>query len=151
MRRLMMMLTVLAVSACNAPEDPSVSAQPRGSFSADLNAFRADNGRSSLRVDRQLQRAAQAHAQDMENRRYFSHQSPGGPNGDGLGDRIAASGYKACAAAENIAQGQLTEVEVFTGWRDSPGHRRNMLGARYADFGLGHAGDTWVLVLGLSC
>ena len=120
-------------------------------FGAELNSFRAGQGAGPVAPNARLQRAAQSHATDMEQRGYFSHQSPGGPNGTSMRDRVAASGYRACAAAENIAQGQDTEAEVMAAWRESSGHRRNMLGARYADYGLGRSGETWVLLLAAGC
>lgn len=120
-------------------------------FGAELNSFRAAQGAGPVAPNARLQRTAQAHASDMEQRGYFSHQSPGGPNGTGMSDRVAASGYRACAAAENIAQGQDTEAEVMAAWRASSGHRRNMLGARYADYGLGRSGEIWVLLLAAGC
>ena len=98
-----------------------------------------------------LTRAAQAHAEDMAARGYFSHQSPGGPNGDDLGDRARAAGCSFRSVAENIAQGQRSEAEVLTGWANSPGHRRNMLNGRMTDYGLGRAGDIWVLKLSSGC
>ena len=42
-------------------------------------------------------------------------------------DRLRAKGYKARSAAENISAGYHTLAEAFSGWRDSPPHRANML------------------------
>lgn len=122
-----------------------------GNFTADLNAFRATKGLGSLQQDPKLMRAAQLHANDMAVRGYFSHQSPNGPNGDNMGERLASAGCGGVAAAENIAQGQTTEAEVFSGWQNSPGHRRNMLGPRYTEYGLGRSGNTWVQVFSSGC
>ena len=41
--------------------------------------------------------------------------------------RLKAAGYDAKAAAENIGAGYHTLAEAFSGWRDSPPHRANML------------------------
>src|ERR1019366_2236793 len=41
--------------------------------------------------------------------------------------RLKASGYDAKTAAENISAGYHTLAEAFSGWRDSPPHRANML------------------------
>lgn len=142
-------IAMMVVTAC--AETVTVTAMDKpatGSFATELNAFRSGQGQGSVAPDSRLQRAALAHANDMERRGYFAHQSP---DGGTMSARIAASGYRACAAAENIAQGQKTEAAVFAAWRDSAGHRRNMLGARYADYGLGRSGDTWVLLLGAGC
>ncbi|MBE0412511.1 CAP domain-containing protein [Yoonia sp.] len=146
MRRMMAVLYLVAMAACGAVSsmDEPVSA----SFAADLNTFRNSQGQGAVTPDRRLQRAALAHANDMVQRDYFAHQSP---DGGRMSDRIAASGYRACAAAENIAFGQKTEAAVFAAWRESAGHRRNLLGSAYAHYGLGRSGDTWVLVLARSC
>ena len=41
--------------------------------------------------------------------------------------RLKAAGYDAKIAAENIGAGYHTLAEAFSGWRDSPPHRANML------------------------
>ena len=145
------MLMAAACADSGAPATSTMTQPTTGSFAASLNAFRADQGQGAVTTNRRLQRAAQAHAEDMERRGYFSHQSVGGPNGTSMSDRIAASGYRACAAAENIAQGQKSESEVFEAWRRSAGHRRNMLGPRYVEYGLGRSGNTWVQLLAAGC
>ncbi len=98
-----------------------------------------------------LTRAAQAHAEDMRARNYFSHRARNGPNGETFGQRAAGAGCTILSGAENIAFGQTSEAEVFTGWQNSSGHRRNMLGRDYTFFGLGRAGDIWVLKLSSGC
>ena len=152
--RIWMAAIILMAAACADGSGPATSTMDQTatvSFAANLNAFRADQGLGTVTTNRRLQRAAQAHAEDMEKRGYFSHQSVGGPNGTSMSDRIAASGYRACAAAENIAQGQKSESEVFAAWRGSAGHRRNMLGPRYVEYGLGRSGNTWVQLLAAGC
>ena len=42
-------------------------------------------------------------------------------------ERLRRSGYDAKVAAENISAGYHTLAEAFSGWRDSPPHRANML------------------------
>ena len=42
-------------------------------------------------------------------------------------ERLLASGYDAKVAVENIGAGYHTLAEAFSGWRDSPPHRANML------------------------
>lgn len=151
MRRIIMILAIIALTACGADDRASVSTMNSpvsGAFASDLNTFRTAQGLGTVAPDPRLERAAQAHADDMAQRGYFSHQSPEGRR---MSDRIAASGYRACGSAENIAQGQKGEAEVFASWRASAGHRRNMLGRAYANYGLGRSGDTWVLLLARGC
>ena len=161
LRLLVLSLATLSPSACfvvvpvpiSAPAATPSSEPVRStaSFTGGINSFRADNGVGALQQSAILTRAAQAHAEDMAARGYFSHQSPGGPNGDDLGDRARAAGCSFRSVAENIAQGQRSEAEVLTGWANSPGHRRNMLNGRMTDYGLGRAGDIWVLKLSSGC
>jgi uncharacterized protein YkwD len=136
---------VTPVQATRALEMPTTD------FGKAFNAFRASQGLGPLQENAILTRAAQAHAQDMENRGYFSHSSAGGPNGRNLKARATAAGCNLRAGAENIAQGQRSEQEVFVAWRESPGHRANLLGARYTDYGLGRVGNTWVMKLSSGC
>ena len=49
------------------------------------------------------------------------------PGGRGFVERLKASNYDASRAAENIGAGYHTLAEAFSGWRDSPPHRANML------------------------
>ena len=44
-----------------------------------------------------------------------------------FGERLKVAGYKSTVAAENIGAGYHTLAEAFSGWRDSPPHRANML------------------------
>lgn len=152
-------LILVAVAACgSAPPQAGVTqrnsaaqAPVAANFTAALNDFRADQGLSSMRSNRLLARAATAHAADMERRGYFSHRSGGDPNGPNFVARASAVGCTILAGAENIAQGQKSEQEVFIAWRDSPGHRRNLMGRNYTEYGLGRAGDTWVMKLSSGC
>lgn len=134
-----------------APQVTRSIVLPTTDFGKTYNAFRASQGLGPLQENAILTRAAQAHAQDMETRGYFSHKSVGGPNGNDLRARITSAGCGLRAVAENIAQGQRSELEVFAAWRDSPGHRASLLGRAYTDYGLGRVGNTWVMTLSSGC
>ena len=95
-----------------------------------------------------LQAAAQAHADDLAATGRFSHTGSGGST---LSSRVRASGYNACFAAENIAQGQPSVGAVVSSWSNSPGHYRNMVNPGAQQFGFARAGDVWVLVLARPC
>ncbi|KQI72401.1 hypothetical protein AN191_07990 [Loktanella sp. 5RATIMAR09] len=116
-----------------------------------MNAFRARQGLGPLQANPALTRAAQAHARDMARRGYFSHQAPNGPHGRTFVQRARAGGCAMRSGAENIASGQRSQAEVLTTWQNSRGHRRNMLGRNYTQYGLGRAGNIWVLKLAASC
>lgn len=98
-----------------------------------------------LRVDERLNHAAQAHAEDMQRRNYFSHTSP---NGDDAGDRARKAGYSWSSIGENIAWGQPTPESVVESWRNSRGHCTNMMNPAYQHIGVGKAGVYWVQALG---
>ncbi len=100
------------------------------------NAARAENGCPALRLDPQLNAAADGHSEDMAARNYFDHVSP---EMNDPGDRIRAAGYPARGWAENIAAGYRSPEAVVDGWMDSPGHRRNILNCAYEDLGVGFA------------
>ena len=54
-----------------------------------------------------------------------------------LTDRMNAEGYYGSAYGENIAAGQATPQEVFTAWRESPGHNEMMLNPEMNVIGIG--------------
>jgi uncharacterized protein YkwD len=108
-----------------------------------VNESRAATGLSALSAEPALTRAAQAHAEDMLRRGYFSHISP---QGDTALDRyIKSGGGRGKLLAENIAEcrncaaGQDEVGELHRGWMDSPGHRANILSPGIERFGFGIA------------
>ncbi len=155
MRQFFLVAMLCLLAACQStggtPQVSSGTASLTGSFGADLNAFRASQGRNAVQQNATLARIAQLHAEDMTRRGYFSHDSPGGPNGNDMSARLASGGCRAGAGAENIAQGQTSESSVLIAWQNSSGHRRNMLGAQYTQYGLGRRGNTWVLMFSSGC
>jgi Ca2+-binding RTX toxin-like protein len=106
------------------------------------NEFRAQNGLAALTLNSELSNTAQWHSQDMALQDYFSHT---GKNGSTPWDRAELFGYSSTAMGENIAAGQTTPESVVEGWKNSPGHRANMLNAGFTEIGVGYdflASDT---------
>ncbi|TAE61379.1 MAG: CAP domain-containing protein [Nostocales cyanobacterium] len=110
-----------------------------------VNRDRTINNLPPLEIDNVLSQAAQDHAEDMLEKRYFNHISLDGKNPQ---DRyIAVGGKRNLGVGENIFQGSgialgLTygEVEKFQrGWMYSNGHRKNILLPQYKKFGYGIA------------
>ncbi len=107
-----------------------------------VNRERTTRGEPALRPDGDLQRAAQAHSSDMASSDYFAHDSR---NGATPLARILATGYIfssqiGYAVGENIAWATLwlaTPKAIVAGWMASPGHRANILDARFRDTGVG--------------
>jgi len=87
-----------------------------------ISGYRTNNGLSPVTIDPQLMALAQAQAQAMASRDKLDHNVTRGFN-----ERLKAHGYRARTAAENVSAGYHTVAEAFSGWRDSPPHRANML------------------------
>lgn len=68
---------------------------------------------------------------------YFSHDDPQSPTRS-WDQRIRDCGYDG-GAGENIAYGYRTPQDVFQGWLNSPGHRKNIENASYRVLGVGAA------------
>jgi uncharacterized protein YkwD len=87
-----------------------------------ISGYRTNNGLTTVSVDPELMKLAEAQAQAMASRDTLDHNVVRGFN-----ERLKAHGYRAKTAAENISAGYHTLAEAFSGWRDSPPHRANML------------------------
>jgi len=94
----------------------------------------------------QLQKAAQAHSDDMFANNHFDHK---GTNGSNPGDRIKNAGYNWSTYGENIANGYPDPEAVFNGWKNSPGHCKNMMSSKFKDLGVAQNGSYWTMILGL--
>ncbi|HEV2063186.1 MAG TPA: CAP domain-containing protein [Thermoanaerobaculia bacterium] len=103
---------------------------------ARVNRERTSRAIAPLRRHPRLDEAAQAHADDMFARRYYSHDTPEGRTAI---DREQAKGYRAKYAGENIARGQYSIDEVMDGWMQSKTHRDHLLSPTFNDVGFGLA------------
>ncbi|GGM12849.1 hypothetical protein GCM10011534_38630 [Pseudooceanicola nanhaiensis] len=115
-----------------------------------VNTSRQDEGLPPLEGGDVLDEAAQLHAEDMLERGYYSHVTPGG---DGPRERfLDAGGGEWELVAENIAMcrncGALDRDRIsqfHEGWMDSPEHRANILRRGLARFGFGAASGDGVI------
>jgi uncharacterized protein YkwD len=114
--------------------DVNVSALLQGT-----NSQRTGSGEAGLSINSLLSAAAQAKANDMANRDYWSHTTP---DGAAPWSFIAQAGYSYQAAGENLAYGFNTSSEVIAGWMNSAEHRANILNNNYAEVGFGVANAT---------
>lgn len=89
-----------------------------------INAYRKSKGLRPLSLNAQLTAAAKAHAKDLARWDRISHY---GSDGSNPWDRVKRAGYNARVVAENVGTGQVSFEEVLKGWKDSPGHNRNLL------------------------
>jgi uncharacterized protein YkwD len=131
-----------APSAAHASCGAAASARPASVSTASavratlclLNEQRARHHLRPLRENRALERAARGHSYAMVAHHYFDH-------GDFAG-RIRRAGYNGFTLGENIAWGSLrysTPASIVDMWMHSPGHRANILRAKFRDIGIGIA------------
>ena len=127
-------LGAIFVSACTTtaiPDKPSfylnlsapgseVDAQAAASM---ISGYRQNNGLGPVTVDPALNSIAKAHAMEMAKKTKVGHDVGSGD----LDVRAKAAGYNYARISENIAGGYQTLAEAFSGWRDSPDHKKNML------------------------
>ena len=103
------------------------------------NKYRRKEGLRRLKADTQLSKAAQGHADDMDDvGRYLGHKSSDGRDFEA---RIDEAGYDWRSIRENVASGQQSAKAVVQGWMESPGHRANILSDDITEIGVGFAVD----------
>jgi|GEM_PF-253310 len=107
-----------------------------GGLLADTNAQRAANGVPSLSLNSKLDAAAQANADDMAARDYWSHYTP---EGNPPWIWVNNQGYSYQALGQNLATGFSDEQSTIDGWMASPPHRENLLNSSYSEVGFGYA------------
>ena len=135
MLRLATALALLGFSGCASDAPPPPSGQP--SFYRNLaeggqldplaaqsmiSGYRANNGLGAVVIDPQLMKLAEEQSRAMVTRDKLDHNV-----GKAFQQRIGGSGFDAKVAVENVSAGYHTLAEAFSGWRDSPPHRANML------------------------
>ncbi len=145
------LVALLAVMAVGAPSAlaacASTDVAPGDPAAADatlclLNKERTSRGLGVLSESAVLDRAAGKFAQDMVDRGFFDHVSPGGGT---FMDRIKAAGWApsgSWTAGENIAWGSgslATPASIVDGWMHSAGHRANILNGAFTQIGIGIA------------
>jgi uncharacterized protein YkwD len=89
-----------------------------------INQYRKDKGLKPLKLNAELTAAAKAHSRDLAKWDRISHY---GSDGSNPWDRVKRAGFKARLAAENVGTGQVDFNEVMRGWKESPGHNKNLL------------------------
>ena len=98
------------------------------------NEFRKSKGLPALVMRKDLNEIARRHSEDMANgRRSFGH---GGYNQREMQVKKIIKPYT--AMGENVAYGARNGKEAFNIWKNSSGHRKNMLG-NYKYIGIGTA------------
>jgi uncharacterized protein YkwD len=117
-----------------------------------ISLYRLNNGLGGVAVDSDLMKLAEQQSQAMASQNKLDHdvKAP-------LAKRLNGSGYPATLAVENVSAGYHTLAEAFSGWRDSPPHRANMLKNGVTKLGIAasYAPNTkykvfWTLILASS-
>lgn len=119
----------LPFEVANAPAAPDLERQ----MLALVNRERRAAGLAALAFDEELTAVARRHSADMFARGYFAHVSP---EGETPFDRIRAAGVTYLTAGENLALAP-TLAMAHEGLMRSPGHRANILRARFGRAGIG--------------
>lgn len=104
------------------------------------NAFRKENGLGDLKPNAALTAAAHAFAHYLARTGKFAHEA----DGREPSDRAVEYGYRYCLVAENLAlnldsrgfESRQLAGGVVKGWKESPGHRANMLRAEATEIGV---------------
>jgi uncharacterized protein YkwD len=118
--------------------------------------------RAFLTYDPILSRVARERAMDMAQRGYFDHINP---DGHGANYLVRQAGYVLPSSypadgnnLESIAAGYPTATAAWSGWMDSPDHKRHLLGeidffAAQTSYGIGYYQDSaspyhtyWVVI-----
>ena len=128
---------------------PVQKLDPEAALAA-VNAFRAENGLTPLVLDERLSRAAAMQSKTQAGRSSIGHY---GSDGSTPRDRAARAGYRAKIASENVAAGQKSFGDVLRFWKESSGHRTNLLRPNVTAVGMAMAKNKngrayWTLVLG---
>lgn len=102
----------------------------------ETNSDRLADNLPALKVNPLLSGAAQAKAEDMAKKGYFSHTSPEGVTPWYWISRV---GYQYTYAGENLAINFSDSKDVVDAWMNSAGHRANILNGNFTEIGIGIA------------
>jgi len=127
--------TPVATATPSSPPAGSPLSQIQTEILTLTNLERSRVGVAPLKLQSQLNQAAQKHAENMVLTGIFSHTI----NNLGPGARVTAEGYSWSTVGENIAFGYSSATAVMTGWMNSSGHKANILNANYTELGVGYA------------
>jgi hypothetical protein len=160
MRRLAAVFVTLLLAGCaaEAPVEtpamyvdigtPGAHLDPVAAASM-ISQYRQNNGLGAVTVDPDLMALAEAQSGVMAEKNKLDHdvRAP-------LAKRLSTAGFPATVAVGNVSAGYHTLAEAFSGWRDSPPHKANMLKSGVTKLGIAasYAPNTkykvfWTLIL----
>lgn len=91
-----------------------------------INDYRRQHGLQALLPAAELVSLADEHSEAMAGQRVLTHE--------GFRDRYARSGSKVCV--ENLGWNHRSPQALLEGWRQSPGHHRNLLNPKVERVGI---------------
>jgi uncharacterized protein YkwD len=129
--------SAFAAATCSFSTDPAKEAETINA----INAYREQNDLPPYTLNPQLDRAAQAHANDMACNNLFGHT---GSDKSTPHTRVTASGYHASSLSENVygSYPPLTGQGVVTWWRNDQTdvrHNLNLLSSTFMEIGVGYS------------
>jgi uncharacterized protein YkwD len=141
--RMAAVLALLGVSGC-ATDAPLPTGEPTfyknlaqggqldpAAAQSMISGYRANNGLGAVSIDPDLMKLAEEHSRTMAARDKLDHDA-----GKAFNQRIRGGRFDAKVAVENVSAGYHTLAEAFSGWRDSPPHRANMLNRNVTRIGI---------------
>ena len=159
-RAIVAIIGLLVLSGCNTDMQPTqptmylsmanggATLDPQAAASM-ISLYRQNNGLGAVAVDPDLMKLADQQSEAMASRNKLDHDVKAS-----LTKRLGAGGYPATVAVENVSAGYHTLAEAFSGWRDSPPHKANMLKGGVTKLGISarYAPNTkykvfWTLIL----
>ncbi len=107
------------------------------------NIFRAEQKLAPVKLNVKLTAAARAYAEFLAKSNLFSHTADGRQHSD----RAKTAGYAYCQVSENLAlnldsrgfETRQLARDAVEGWKNSPGHRKNLVAPYVTEIGVGVA------------
>lgn len=109
-----------------------------------VNDFRAENGVAPLELMSEIEMKEYSDLRSRELKEKYSHTRPNGESALNKNEFENYYSYK----GENIAQGQRSINTAFNDWKNSPGHRANMLSSDFTHMYSSRYGRNWVQLFG---
>jgi uncharacterized protein YkwD len=125
---LLTFLTVSTQAQAMRPADVSLFGE---TLLAMINRYRQDNGLTMLQFDPKLIQLAKKHSLEMFQQKAMGHRN--------FSERFDRSRSHLCV--ENVGWNYKTSQKMFEGWRNSPGHDRNMRAEGINKVGIAEVGD----------
>ncbi len=115
--------------------EPTSAAEARLRILERINSLRRAHGLAELTRDETIEKVAQAYSERMAREGFFAHVAP---DGSTLRHRLPQDGPAYRSAGENLGMAAGPLAAHF-GIEHSPGHRKNLLEARFNHAGIGIA------------